>query len=227
MSPPEDTMAQLPRPPTAHSLTLQVNYIWGKFRNEIFSKDADGHVTPLYDMHFRLLKPQLRFIRVVDKAQIAKGTVNGFSISGECMIHDRKLTLKPLKRWKTQYNYLSHALDGVPISWIANSSMTVWDFVCVNSVTQEPIAKFAVNLWALKNVGNFYFEKSAEDIPDGLRDEVVVVGLTLLYTMTSRINNPVQLVGAVFAKPGKAEREEDQTELELENGRQGGKLKPS
>ena len=220
-------MAQLPTSLTPHNLNLQVNYTWSKFRNEILSKDAYGRVTPLYDMHFRFLKPQLRFTRVVDKKQIAEGTINGFSISGECMIHGQKLTLKPLKRWKTQYNYISHALDGVPISWIANSSMTVWDFVCVNSVTQEPIAKFAVNLWALKNVGNFYFEKSAADIPGVLRDEVVVIGLTLLYTMTSRINNPVQLVGAVFAKPGKAEREEGQTELELEDERRDGKVKPS
>ncbi|KAA8611914.1 hypothetical protein PtrSN002B_011439 [Pyrenophora tritici-repentis] len=176
-------------------------------------------------MDFRLLKPQLCFARAVDKTPIAKGTIHSFSISAECVIHDRNLVLKPLKRWKTQYNYLSHALNDVPISWIANSSMKIWYFVCINSVTQEPIAKFAVNYWALKNLGNFYFEKSAGEIPDNLRDEVVVTGLTILYTMATRINNPIQLIGAVFAKPGKVEGEEGRPELELEDREQRGKVK--
>ncbi|RMZ71826.1 hypothetical protein GMOD_00009169 [Pyrenophora seminiperda CCB06] len=221
-------MTQHSRPETQNGLTLKVNYIWGKFRNEIFSQDPDGHLTPLYTMNCGFLKPQLRFTRAGDKTQvIAQGTINSFSISAVCLIHGQKLVLKPLKRWKTHYNYLSHALRGVPISWIANSSMKVWDFVCINSVTQEPIAKFAVNLWAARNVGNFYFEKSAEEVPEGLRDEVVVTGLTLMYTMTTRINNPVQLLGAAFAKPGKVEGEEGRTGMELEDREQPGKVKSS
>ncbi|KAI0569572.1 hypothetical protein TUN199_11536 [Pyrenophora tritici-repentis] len=103
--------------------------------------------------------------------------------------------------------------------------MKIWYFVCINSVTQEPIPKFAVNYWALKNLGNFYFEKSAGEIPDNLRDEVVVTGLTILYTMATRINNPIQLIGAVFAKPGKVEGEEGRPELELEDREQRGKVK--
>jgi hypothetical protein len=192
-------------PPSSHCLTLQVDFAWSKFRNTIASKGPNGQLTPLYIQHFRPAKPQLRFERANDHNTIAKGTIHGFSISGDCIIHGQELILKPLKRWKTEYNYLSHALDGTPISWIANSSLKVWDYVCVNSITQEPIAKFSVNLWALKQVGNFYFEKRENGVPESLRDEVVITGLTLLYVMTTRMNNPVHLLGAAFAKPGKAE----------------------
>ncbi|KAI4948595.1 hypothetical protein J4E91_006021, partial [Alternaria rosae] len=186
-------------------LTLQVDFAWSKFRNMIASKGADQQLTPLYVQHFRPAKPQLRFERATDHTIIAKGTIHNFSISGDCIIHGQEVILKPLKRWKTKYNYLSHAIDGIPITWTANSTMKVWDFVCINSATQESIAKFSVNLWAMKQVGNFYFEKTGEEITEALRDEVVVTGLTLLYLMMTRMNNPMHLLGAAFAKPGKVE----------------------
>jgi hypothetical protein len=78
----------------------------------------------------------------------------------------------------------------------------------VNSATQEPIAKFGVNIWAMKQVGNIYFEKSESNIEEKLRDEVVVTGLTILYVMMSRMNNPLNLLGSAFAKPGKVEGNE-------------------
>ena len=44
-------------------------------------------------------------------------------------------------------------------------------------------------------------------------DEVVVTGITLLYAMMARMNNPLKLVGAVFAKPGRVDGEGDEVEL--------------
>ena len=217
---PVDSMSPL----APSGLTLQVNFAWSKFRNVVASKGADQQLTPLYVQHFRPAKPQLRFERASDHTIIAKGTIrkfdcttckthsdsllrrlDSFSISGDCIIHGQEVILKPLKRWKTKYNYLSQVLDGVPITWTANSTMKVWDFVCINSATQESIAKFSVNLWAMKQVGNFYFEETEEEVTAALRDEVVVTGLTLLYLIMTRMNNPIHLLGAAFAKPGKVE----------------------
>ena len=118
--------------------------------------------------------------------------------------------IKPLKRWRTQYNYLSHAIpsvnsDPVPVNWVAKCSLKLWNFVCINTQTQEPIAKFSVNIWAIKQVGNIYFEKPREMISQEVLDEVVVTGMTIVYIMMTRTNNPLNLVGAVFAKPGKVE----------------------
>lgn len=223
-------------------LTLQVDFAWSKFRNIVASKGADQQLTPLYVQHFRPAKPQLRFERATDHTIIAKGTIrkstyiiykafsdsvlrrlDNFSISGDCIIHGQEVILKPLKRWKTKYNYLSHALDGIPITWTANSTMKVWDFVCINSATQESIAKFSVNLWAMKQVGNFYFEKIGEEVTEALRDEVVVTGLTLLYLMMTRMNNPMHLLGAAFAKPGKVEGDGKEGVVAQEDGASTGK----
>jgi hypothetical protein len=208
----ETTQTQATTTTPTSGLTLQVDFAWSKFRNIVSSKSPDGTIIPLYIQHFRPTKPQLRFESAINKTNIAKGTIHSFSISADCILHGREIILKPLKRWKTQYNYLSCALGGsgeaVPVSWIANSSLKVLNFVCVNSATQEPIAKFGVNIWAMKQVGNIYFEKSESNIEEKLRDEVVVTGLTILYVMMSRMNNPLNLLGSAFAKPGKVEGNE-------------------
>ncbi|KAI4615378.1 uncharacterized protein J4E87_009271 [Alternaria ethzedia] len=237
---PVDSMSPL----SPSGLTLQVDFAWSKFRNIVASKGAGQQLTPLYVQHFRPAKPQLRFERASDQTIIAKGTIrksaygtskkhsdsvlrrlDSFSISGDCIIHGQEVILKPLKRWKTKYNYLSHALGGIPITWTANSTMKVWDFVCINSATQESIAKFGVNLWAMKQVGNFYFEETEDEVTEALRDEVVVTGLTLLYLMMTRMNNPIHLLGAAFAKPGKVEGDGDERAVVQEDGASTGKAK--
>jgi hypothetical protein len=97
--------------------------------------------------------------------------------------------------------------------------------VCVNSVTQESIAKFSANLWALKQVGKLYFDKTEDEVSESLRDEVVVTGLTLLYVMMTRMNNPINLLGAAFAKPGKVEDDAAKATMSQEDRASDGKVK--
>jgi hypothetical protein len=204
--------SQLPDSPIQHfdtpkGLTLQVDFAWSKFRNIVSEKNGD-QLTPLYIQHFRPTKPQLRFETAHDNVKIASGTIKNISISAECELNGKTIELKPLARWKTKYNYLSTTLSPdsspVAISWITSSSMKIWDFICVDA-NQIAIAKFSVNIWAMKQVGNFHFEKSAEAISKEARDEIVVMGLTLMYVMVCRMNNPLNLLGSVFAKPGRVD----------------------
>jgi len=212
----ETTEQQIPeqgsqlQPSSLNGLVLHVDFAWTKFRNTISEKNGET-VTPRYVQHFRATKPQLRFNSADDSTQIGSGVFNNVSISGECVVNGRFIELKPLKRWKAKYNYLSNAFAPpsdpkslVPITWIANSGLKTWDFVCLDA-NQLPIAQFSTNWWALKKVGKFCFEKSGEDLKEEQRDEVVITGLTLMYIMAARINNPFSLVGSVFAKPGKVE----------------------
>ncbi|KAF2624103.1 hypothetical protein BU25DRAFT_315251, partial [Macroventuria anomochaeta] len=171
---------------TPTGVTLQVDFAWSKFRNIVSEKNGDK-LTPLYIQHFRPTKPQLRIEDATTNTQISTGTINHVSIAAECTIHGQTINIKPLKKWKTAYNYLSTTLSStaspVPITWITNSSLKIWDFVCIDSRTQLPIAKFSVNWWALKVVGNFHFEQSAAELSKEVRDEVVTLGLTILYVM--------------------------------------------
>ena len=77
----------------------------------------------------------------------------------------------------------------------------------------------------MKQVGNFYFDKTEEEVSESLRDEVVITGLTLLYVMTTRMNNPIHLLGAAFAKPGKVEGNEAQATVPQDVRETNGKLK--
>ncbi|KAF1850519.1 uncharacterized protein K460DRAFT_361295 [Cucurbitaria berberidis CBS 394.84] len=220
-NPSQPNPAQTIQSPTHQSLTLQIDFAWSKFRNQISEKNGD-HLTPLYIQHFRPTHPQLRFESATDSSPIASGTIHSVSISADCKIRGHKIELKPLKRWKTHYNYLSKALSSgsgrVAITWITDSTHKTWNFICLDA-NQLPIAKFAVNIWALKQVGNFYFEKSKEDISEEVRDEVVFIGLTLFYLMAVRMNSPLHLLGAAFAKPGKVEGPDETTEHAYEMGK--------
>ena len=204
---------------TPTGATLQVDFAWSKFRNIVSQKDGDK-LTPVYIQLFRPSKPQLRIEDATTNTQISTGTINNVSIAAECTIHGQKIDLKPLKKWETAYNYLSTTLSStgspIPISWVTSSSLKVWDFVCLDSTTQAPIAKFSVNWWALKQVGNFYFEQSAVALSKEVRDEVVTIGLTIFYVMTTRMNNPLHLLGATFAKAGKVENDGRAGGMELE-----------
>jgi hypothetical protein len=205
--------SELPSSPTKHfdtpkGLHLVIDFRWSKFRNVVSSKTGDI-LTPLYIQHFRPTKPQLRFESVADSTKIATGTINNFSISAECSLNNRSIELKPLKRWKSQYNYLSHTFSKdpnapAPVSWIADMSMKTWDFVCLDE-NQIAIAKLSANLWDLKQVGNFYFEAREDEVSAEMRDEVVVTGLTILYVMMTRMNNPLHLLGSMFSKPGRVD----------------------
>lgn len=205
---------------TPTGLTLQVDFAWSRFRNIVSEKNGST-LTPIYIQHFRPTKPQMRFEDATNNTKIATGTINNVSIAAECTLHGQVIAIKPLKKWKTAYNYLSTALSPtstpVAISWMAYSNLKTWDFVCLDSNTQLPIAKLSANWWALKQVGNFYFEKNAADLSKEACDEVVVTGLTIMYVMMTRMNNPLHLLGATFAKAGKVEDDKQASGIELED----------
>lgn len=194
-------------------LHLVVDFAWSKFRNTVSEKNGDLS-KPLYVQHFRPTKPQLRFETVADGENFATGIIHNFQIQGDCTIRGHDIHIKPLKRLKTQYNYLSRAFAtpeqprGVPITWKASCNLKRWNFICFDEA-QNAIAKFALNVWGVKEVGNLYFEKPKELISDEVRDEVVVTALTIVYVMITRVNNPLNLIGAAFAKPGKVDQLEE------------------
>ncbi len=200
------------------NLTLEINWQWKKWRNDIGIKNGK-EVQPLMIQRFKPMKGNLTFESAVDGTEIAKSKIHSFKICAETTIRGREIELKPLSKLLTRYNYLSHTLvpyvgaAPVPITWVTEYSMKIWDFICLDQ-NEQPIAKFSANIWAVKEVGNFYFEKPADQITDAARDEILITGTTLLYTMVTRMNNPLNLVGAAFAKTGKVGPAQEETELE-------------
>ena len=77
--------------------------------------------------------------------------------------------------------------------------MKAWTFICCDP-QREPVAKFSVNIWALKRFGSIEFcgPKAGDR---AATEEIVVTGITLYTLMALRMTNVLSLWGAVFRKP--------------------------
>ena len=210
-----DDKILLQNEPQNQNLTLKVDYVWSKFCNTISEKNGD-QLQPLFIQHFRATKPNLRFESAADGSAFATSVIHHFSIRTECVIRGQELKIQPLSRLKTRYNYLSQVLAPtpdaapVPITWVTETSKKTWDFVCLDP-NQLPIARFSVNIWAPDASGQLPTTRSQSTrITDAVRDEILVTGMTLLYVMMVRMNNPLSLLGAAFAKTGPVEAPEPQ-----------------
>ncbi|PGH15841.1 hypothetical protein AJ79_02222 [Helicocarpus griseus UAMH5409] len=176
--------------------------------------------------------------------QFATGSLHTISINADCEIHGKKVGIRALRRFVTSYMHYSQAFaktktnsnsDGVDndlssnseresmrMTWTSSSGWKTWDFICLDE-NQNPVAKFSGNIWGVKKVGDIIFLgeniaaiTGSSTIPDTVRDEIVVTGLTLFYCMVLRVNSVFSLFGAVFSRPG---HEEKKREKEKEAGK--------
>lgn len=230
MDPSQET-SQMPTEVSEAAKTpaLIVDFSWRKFKSLIYEGDTVNG-TPLYTLDYKILgRLKLIFKRVSnpaaldnitseesgiqdddsdDKVQssdiVGKGKIRVVHIDADYEVHGRSDKLVAQKRLHTEYTHRSKAMsnDGklVTMHWLSDSNFKTWDFVCVDE-NQLPVAKFTANLWALKKLGKIEFMgPKAHD--RAFQEEIMVAGTTLAYCMIMRINNPLSLLGAAFAKPG-------------------------
>lgn len=193
------------------SSTLEVDFLWKKFNTSITSKDSNES-KPLYIVGFKTLKSQLTFKSASDNSTFGTGTLQPISIDTSCTLRGQPLKLKAQKRFKIEYEYSSKAFsetDGeeVPMTWVCDTGFKTWSFVCLDRM-QMPVARFEVNIWALKKIGVIeLLGMMATD--ERRREEVVVTGVTLFYFTVLRSSNVCSLLGAVFSRPGKDSKDKD------------------
>ncbi|KAL6247526.1 hypothetical protein RBB50_005872 [Rhinocladiella similis] len=196
-----------PLPPT-----LQVDFSWKKYRSIITDKETPSE--PIYNVHYGVIRsPHFTFKSADDKEVIGTGTLQAVSINAKYEVHGRAGTLKALKRLKTRYTHLSYAYSDDPdtpvaMNWRSSCGLKRWDFVCLDEA-QNPVAKFSVNVWALRKLGHFEFLGKRASSNIAFRDELVVTGFTLFYMMYLRVNNIFSLFGAAFARPGPIDIEKE------------------
>ncbi|KAL8838544.1 MAG: hypothetical protein Q9170_002086 [Blastenia crenularia] len=203
MAAPNETPNPQTIPP--ESSTLQVDYSWKKWQALITS--LSNPTEKLYTVHYQaIMSPHLTVKSTISQEIIGTGTLHPISINAKYTIHNRPGVLKALKRWKTSYTHLSYAfaptLDSSPatMTWTSGSNFKTWDFICLDE-QQVPVAKFSANLWTLKKIGNIeYLGPKANS--QAAREEIIVVGLLLAYTMILRTTSILSFVGAIFARPG-------------------------
>lgn len=196
-----------PSPQPANSTNptiLNVDMQWRKWRSQV--TDANNpDAGPLYITEFKTWgHPQMIYKRGSDNQTIGSGTLHAFNIDADYELHGRKDTLVAQKRFHTIYTHRSLAMSDtknpVTLTWTSDCGFKTWDFVCVDE-QQMPVARFVTNVWATKKIGRIEFMGPRAD-SEALRDEIVVVGLTLVYCMALRSASILSFFGAFFASPG-------------------------
>jgi hypothetical protein len=108
------------------------------------------------------------------------------------------------KRFKTLYTHRSGFLknpQGQPavMTWTGDVGASKWDFVCTDE-QQMPVARFTANLWGVKKIGKIELMGPSSH-EEGVRDEMLITGMTLAYCMVLRTSNILNLLGSIFADP--------------------------
>ncbi|KAJ5722451.1 hypothetical protein N7488_000486 [Penicillium malachiteum] len=189
---------------TKQHATLQIDFKWGKFTSRI--SDTQNTEVPLYLVKYKILsQKQLIYLSGATQDVIGTGSIHIINIDADYECHGRRDTLVAQKRLSTLYTHRSGVLknhDNTPavLTWTGDIGLTKWNFVCVDE-QQMPVAKFSANLWGLRKIGKIYLMGQAA-YDEGLRDEMVITGMTLAYCMITRMNNIFSLVGAIFGEPG-------------------------
>ncbi|CAL5875130.1 uncharacterized protein PFLUO_LOCUS9434 [Penicillium psychrofluorescens] len=191
---------------------LNVEFEWRKWKAFI-SKASDPESKPIYVVGFHHMnKPQIEYKSIGDDQKtttIGTGTLHTLKIDTEYELHGQKRTLKALKRWKREYTYHSYIYSDNPkvpmtMTWTSSSGFKTWDFVCVDE-SQNPVARWSINIWATKKVGKIEFlGPKAND--EAAHDEIVVTGLTLFWFMGLRSTNIGNFFATFFARPGPLEK---------------------
>ncbi|QDS67907.1 hypothetical protein FKW77_008413 [Venturia effusa] len=200
-----------PVPPALQSPTttqpLLVDFSWKNLQAKITAQDSP--TVPLYivDAPLALVSPRLTFRHENTGATFGTAKLHPISIHADVTLHDRPVVLRPLKRFKTSYTHLSAAYpsspaDGlVPMTWTTTVTAKRWDFICLDP-SSVAVARFSARIWGVRRLGTVEFLGERGGVKEW-REEVVVMAVSLLYLMIFRMNNPLNLVGAVFAKTGK------------------------
>lgn len=187
---------------------FNVDFSWKKWKSLVTQQGKSSD--PAYIIDFKAMtSPHLIFKSAPDEKVIGTGTIHAISINADYEVHGQKGQLKALKRLATEYTYLSSAFsdDGTQeaMRWTGNCGLKTWDFICLDE-QQLPVARFSVNVWAVKKFANIEFIGPKATSQDA-REEILVTGMTLYQCMLLRCNNVFSLFGAAFANPGPLEKD--------------------
>ncbi len=207
--------------------TLQVEWSWKKWQSRIYSPSSPSNT--IYTIHYNTFKCPHLTVKPGPSSPntttiIGTGTLHPISINAGYTIHNKKGKLKALKRWTTEYTYLSYAYASspegppAPMRWTSSCHLNTWDFICLDE-HEMPVAKFAAKWVGLTKLATIEFigPKAGSE---AARDEIVVTGMTLYSTMILRMNNLGSLFGAIFARPGPIkDKEQEGGVTETEDGK--------
>jgi len=104
----------------------KVDFVWKNLKGVITDNKTNDHIM---DIDCKgMAKPQIKFL-TGSKEIVGTGTLNTFSIHAECEIRGRVKKIQAMKRWTTEYTYLSDGFadGGLPVAMYWTSSSGKWE----------------------------------------------------------------------------------------------------
>jgi hypothetical protein len=208
-------MAEQTLPNPNYLEAYKVDFTWKKFKGVITDNKTNA---PIMDIDCkRITKPDLKFKNPKNEI-IGTASFNVISIHAQCEIRGRTKRIQAMKRFATEYTYLSDAFARasdapVPMYWTSSSGFKHWDFILLNP-NKEPVARFHSNIWAVSKLGflEFMGDYSAET-----KEEICITGISVYYNTLLRMNNVFQFFGALGAKTGPIQTDASATDVQLES----------
>jgi len=98
----------------------KVDFVWKNFKGVITDNKTDVHIMDIDSKGMK--KPQIKFSKGWEA--IGTASLNTVSIHAECEIRGRAKKIQAMKRWTTEYTYLSDAFadGGQPVAMYWTSS---------------------------------------------------------------------------------------------------------
>lgn len=113
-------------PITSDLNAYKVDFSWKKLTGIVTDNKTNEHV-----MHVdckRMTKPHLIF-KTPESETVGSASFNVVSIHAECEVRGRTKRIQAMKRWKTEYTYLSDAFANgglpVPMYWTSSSGESI------------------------------------------------------------------------------------------------------
>ncbi|KAJ5524343.1 hypothetical protein N7494_010993 [Penicillium frequentans] len=188
---------------TDQHATLRIDFKWGNFKSLV--SDVNKPDEPLYIIKYKLFSSkQIIYKSASTNDVIGTSSIHMVSIDADYECRGRRDTLVAQKRFKTLYTHRSGFLknpQGQPavMTWTGDVGASKWDFVCTDE-QQMPVAKFTANLWGVKKIGKIELMGPSSH-EEGVRDEMLITGMTLAYCMVVRASNMFNLLGSIFGDP--------------------------
>lgn len=208
-------MAEQSLAPSTALETYKVDFSWKTFKGVITDTQTNALVMDI-DCK-RITKPHLKF-KDPKNVVIGKASFNVVSIHAECEVRGRPKRIQAMKRWATEYTYLSDAFAQdsdapVPMYWTSSSGFKHWDFILLDS-NKEPVARFHSNIWCVSKLG---FLEFMGDYSEETKEEICITGCSVYYNTLLRMNNVFQVFGAIGAKTGPIKTDTNATDVQLES----------
>ncbi|KAL4899462.1 hypothetical protein BDW74DRAFT_163470 [Aspergillus multicolor] len=191
------------QPPQSTPRGLEVSFTsWTGRHLRVTSETTDGPLVYAADLKNR--KPHMLFQATGTAHLPATVIFHSFSRTIDVTINGQEMPLRPMSKWKAEYGFDSHALQGKHLSWKRGKCWKALNLECVDEAGTVFATWKAHSTWSGKKAGRLEILEPAMPGGKGVVDELVVTGLANVYLQMMQTMSASSAAGAASASSAAA-----------------------